>query len=198
MWCVERTAEAEIDPVKGSRFIGLAAPVPTRDAALGWVEDVPRAHRKATHVVWAHRHGPDDGLCSDDGEPSGTSGPPVLARIDGLGLSRCAVAVVRYYGGVKLGKGGLIRAYGAAAGAVLEVAGRVEVQERVRLRLRVDLARGAAVERVVRTSGFAVERIVWTDAVDLVCVGPARDVDALTASVTEAARGAVTVAVDPG
>lgn len=107
--------------IKHSRFLAQAAPVTTPDqamAALGEASDPA-----ATHNCWAYRIG-DEYRSSDDGEPAGTAGRPILAAIDAQGFDRVAVVVTRWYGGVKLGAGGLARAYGGAAAECLRLAPR--------------------------------------------------------------------------
>jgi len=99
--------------VKHSRFLAQAAPVQTSAQALAFLEEIART--PATHHCWAWRIG-GDYRSSDDGEPAGTAGRPILAAIDGQGFDRVMVVVTRWYGGVKLGAGGLVRAYGGADG----------------------------------------------------------------------------------
>jgi uncharacterized YigZ family protein len=132
-------AELEIDKIKGSRFLGVAVPAPTEDDCRAALEAVRARFPDASHHCWAWR-GQDAHRSSDDGEPNGTAGAPILQRIDGAELADVLVVVMRWWGGTKLGKGGLIRAYGEAAAAVLGVA-PIETQ-RVRrvvtLRCRYD------------------------------------------------------------
>ena len=120
-----RPLTLEIDRIKGSRFIGDAAPVGDDDAALAFVASIRDREPSATHHCWAFRLAEGRERSSDDGEPGGTAGAPILRRIGGAGLSDVVVVVTRYYGGTKLGTGGLVRAYGRCAGAVLDAAERV-------------------------------------------------------------------------
>lgn len=112
----ERTLE-----VKHSRFRARAGPVATPEAAMAFLAQVVAPD--ATHHCWAYRIG-DDYRSSDDGEPAGTAGRPILAAIDGQGLDQVMVVVARWYGGIKLGAGGLVRAYGGAAAECLRTAPR--------------------------------------------------------------------------
>lgn len=107
--------------VKHSRFVVHAAPVPTPEAALEFLAAV--ADADATHNCWAYRIG-DAYRSSDDGEPAGTAGRPILAAIDGQGFDQVMVVVTRWYGGIKLGAGGLARAYGGSAAECLRTAPR--------------------------------------------------------------------------
>ena len=107
--------------VKHSRFIAHAAPAAAPEAALAFVRAV--ADPAATHNCWAYRIG-GEYRSSDDGEPSGTAGRPILAAIDGQGCDQVVVVVIRWFGGIKLGAGGLVRAYGGAAAECLRRAER--------------------------------------------------------------------------
>ena len=107
--------------VKHSRFLAQAAPVESPAQALAFLAELART--PATHHCWAYRIGPDY-RSSDDGEPAGTAGRPILAAIDGQGFDRVMVVVTRWYGGVNLGAGGLVRAYGGAAAECLRTAER--------------------------------------------------------------------------
>jgi uncharacterized YigZ family protein len=102
--------------IKHSRFIVNAAPVESPQAALAFIDSV--ADKEATHNCWAYRIGAEY-RSSDDGEPSGTAGRPILAAIEGQGYDRVIAVVTRWYGGIKLGAGGLVRAYGGAAAECL-------------------------------------------------------------------------------
>jgi uncharacterized YigZ family protein len=104
-----------------SRFLAQAAPAPSPEAALAFLAEV--ADAGATHNCWAYRIG-SAYRSSDDGEPAGTSGRPILAAIDGQGLDQVMVVVTRWYGGIKLGAGGLVRAYGGSAAECLRTAPR--------------------------------------------------------------------------
>lgn len=119
--------------IKGSRFIAKAAPVGSPQAALEWLAQVREP--EATHNVWAYKIGPVYRF-ADDGEPAGTAGRPVLSAIEGQGLDGVMVVVTRYFGGVKLGAGGLIRAYSGAAAECLRQAPKREVLPMARLRLQ--------------------------------------------------------------
>ncbi|MCC4620001.1 IMPACT family protein [Xanthomonas cassavae CFBP 4642] len=107
--------------IKHSRFLAHAGVLDSPAQALEIVQRV--SVRAATHNCWAYRFG-QEYRSSDDGEPSGTAGRPILAAIDGQGLDRVVVVVTRWYGGIKLGAGGLVRAYGGTAAECLRLATR--------------------------------------------------------------------------
>lgn len=128
--------------VKASRFIGEASRVATVDEAMEYIEAIRKREYNASHHCFAYRIGFDaeDFRYSDDGEPNGTGGPPILRHIDGRGLTNVVVVVTRYYGGTNLGTGGLIRAYGDTAAAALDAARKVTkiLRERVSLTFQYD------------------------------------------------------------
>ena len=118
-----RQARAQIR-VSNSRFVATVAPAFTVDAARAFVHRTREEFADASHNVPAYIVGHETSVvahCSDDGEPSGTAGRPVLAVLQGSGLGDIALVVTRYFGGTKLGTGGLVRAYGDAARAVLDI-----------------------------------------------------------------------------
>lgn len=118
--------------VKRSRFLGQAQPVSSESEARTFIEAVRREHHDARHHCTAFVIGPDSMLqrSNDDGEPSGTAGAPILEIITRRELSDVVVVVTRWFGGTLLGAGGLVRAYGDAAAAVLDVAGVRELSIR--------------------------------------------------------------------
>ena len=118
--------------IKNSHFIARAAPVSEPKEALEFLSEVREA--EATHNCWAYKVGQQYRF-SDDGEPGGTAGQPILRAIEGQGLDGVMVVVTRYYGGINLGAGGLVRAYGGTAAECLRQAPKREVVPMVRLRV---------------------------------------------------------------
>lgn len=124
-YSIEENKSFEIK-IKGSRFIGHAFPANSKEEALECLEVIRKKHYDATHNCFAYRIG-QDGLeyrFSDDGEPNGTAGNPILFSIKKYSLSDVIVVVTRYYGGTKLGKGGLSKAYSEAAEEVIKLCKR--------------------------------------------------------------------------
>ena len=136
--------------IRKSRFIGLATPVPDREAAMAVLQDLRAQHPAATHVCWALLAGGQSGM-SDDGEPSGTAGRPILEVLRHHDLDGVLAAVIRYYGGVKLGAGGLVRAYTDAIAAALKDAERVERIAYATLDVEVDYADEPRVRRWIES-----------------------------------------------
>lgn len=115
--------------IKKSKFIGIAMPSNSREEALTFVEGLKGEYKDASHIVYAYRFGPEreEFYFTDNGEPSGSAGKPVFTAITGANVFNCVAAVVRYFGGIKLGVGGLIRAYFSTAKAAIESAEIIEV-----------------------------------------------------------------------
>jgi len=124
-YTVRKSSVCEIK-IKGSRFIGHVFKAETRESAETHLEQIRKQHHSATHNCFAYRVGSGDSSIfrsSDDGEPSGTAGRPILEALDSKELTNAVCIVTRYYGGTKLGTGGLIRAYGGCAAEALDAAG---------------------------------------------------------------------------
>lgn len=120
---IQKLASAELIE-KRSRFIGYAKPVTTQDEAIAYINEIKSRHWDATHNVYAYVIR-DEGVSrySDDNEPQGTAGIPVLDSIRKRDITDCVVVVTRYFGGTLLGAGGLVRAYSAAAKAAIDASG---------------------------------------------------------------------------
>lgn len=120
---VEQFGQAEI-VIEKSTFIGYAKPVTNEEEALTFIQEIKKKHRDATHNVPAYVLGEQNDMqrCNDDGEPSGTAGVPVLEVLKKEDVRNVAVVVTRYFGGIKLGAGGLVRAYTKGAKIALEAA----------------------------------------------------------------------------
>lgn len=119
---IRRTLRHEMPKVKGSRFIATASPIASAAAAGDALRQVREELGGATHHCFAYRLGPDGSefRFDDDGEPGGSAGRPILQQIEGHEMTGIVVVVTRFFGGTKLGVGGLVRAYGGAAGAALD------------------------------------------------------------------------------
>jgi uncharacterized YigZ family protein len=146
---------AEID-IRKSRFIALAIPVADRAAAMLELDTLRAQHPGATHVCWALLAGGESGM-SDDGEPSGTAGRPILEVLRHHEVDGVLGAVVRYYGGIKLGAGGLVRAYTDAIATAMQLAERIERVALGLLQVEVDYADEARVRRWVEQDGHALD-----------------------------------------
>jgi uncharacterized YigZ family protein len=186
-------AEAQIRE-KASVFLAYAAPVATEAEARAVLAEREKARWDATHhcSAWSLRSGIRRG--NDAGEPSGSAGAPILAAIEGAGLTDCVVVVTRWYGGTRLGVGGLVRAYGEAAARALQAAPRRTGVEAARLRIRYPYAHTAAVMRALERAGARQVEHGYAEAgeagiVDLAV--PAGAVEALADELREGTAGAV-------
>ncbi len=160
-----RCGESEL-AVKKSRFIAVASPASSRDEVKALVARLKKEHREARHVCYGYI-ADDGGLdfgYDDDGEPNGTAGRPIYQAIDTMGARHAAVAVVRYFGGIKLGVGGLTRAYrDAAADVIAKTLVKVELR-----RVYEAVASGANYKKispVLRSMGCAADNIVYGENV---------------------------------
>lgn len=131
------------EEIRKSRFLALAAPVESAEQALAFIEQ--HSDHSASHNCWAFKCGQQYRF-SDDGEPGGTAGRPILAAIEGQDCDRVVVLVIRWYGGIQLGTGGLARAYGGSAAKCLQGGSRVELIERIQARCHVPFAELARVK----------------------------------------------------
>jgi len=136
---IERPSNAEFKD-RGSKFIGFAFPIETADDFKKELQGLKKEHPKAVHHCFAYRIGTDRNnfRSSDDGEPSGTAGKPILGQIDSKGITNVAIIVVRYWGGTMLGVPGLINAYKMAAALALQVTPVVERQIEVNYSIEFD------------------------------------------------------------
>lgn len=155
--------------IKRSRFLGLAARTDTEAEARAVIEAQRRLYPDARHSCTAFTFLPDGPgsvsqpvtRSSDDGEPSGTAGRPMLETLLGSGLQNVTVVVTRYFGGIKLGTGGLVRAYSGAVSAVLAGAARVKVSSLPVVAFEVPLRSAAALEPWLRSRGWVPLAVDW-------------------------------------
>jgi uncharacterized YigZ family protein len=188
---VAREAETE-QIVERSRFIGCVKPAASREEAEAFFAVRRALHRAAAHNVPAFVIGEKSELqwASDDGEPQGTSGAPILRMLLAEGLTNVALIVTRYFGGIKLGTGGLVRAYTGAARLAVEEAGICDVGEQTVLTYRIDYSFLGKLQNLARQSGlFQIKDTAFTDAVVASLAAPAEDADALVALVADATAG---------
>jgi uncharacterized YigZ family protein len=181
--------------IKKSRFLAIALPVETEEDARAAI--AANSDAGANHNCWAWRIGAAYRF-SDDGEPSGTAGKPILAAIDGQSLDKAIVIVTRWFGGVLLGSGGLVRAYGGTAGACLKAAQLVEMKPFAEGVVRLefsDLARVKARLQAIGDLMVAEERFTETGA-DLVLRVPEAEVQTVSQLVADLTSGRAALELD--
>jgi uncharacterized YigZ family protein len=177
------------EDIRKSRFLAQASPVGSTAEALAFVDAVSDA--TATHNCWAYRIG-DAYRFNDDGEPGGTAGRPMLQAIDGQGCDRVVVVVTRWYGGIKLGAGGLARAYGGTAAECLRLAPRVAIVAMGRLFIHCDFAELALVTARIRDMEGTIEQEAFVaDGAELTVLAPLDRLEAIAARVVDLSRGRI-------
>ncbi len=152
-----------------SRFIAYARPVESKEEAVEFFDRIRNEHRTATHNVPAYVIGEKAHLqwTSDDGEPQGTSGPPILQMIMKEGITNIAVIVSRYFGGIKLGTGGLVRAYSGVAKEAIEKAQICDVREMNIVSIRMDYSYLGKLENLADGNVFTISNIEYQDKIFL-------------------------------
>jgi len=174
---------------KMSRFLAFAFPVETAGEAKTVIADIANRYHDARHVCWAYMIGADRAIwqINDNGEPSGTAGKPILGQINSMGLTNVAVAVVRYFGGIKLGTPGLIAAYRAAAREALEAAETVRRHEMASLTVTFAyLAMNDIMKTVKAMPGVTVKEQNFDNTCSMTLSLPLSLVDELTGRLTAA------------
>ena len=177
--------------VNRSRFLCALAPAATEREAQDFIAAVRRQHADASHNCWAYVIGADASVqkASDDGEPGGTAGVPMLQMLLRRDMRYVVAVVTRYFGGVKLGAGGLIRAYGGAVGEALDSLG-TRTRRRYRLAtVTVDHQRAGKLENDLRTGGREVRDVRYGEAVTIEIALPDADVDAFRSWLADATAG---------
>lgn len=181
--------EFEADPIKGSRFVALLAPVQTDAEALAELEAARRRWPGATHHCWAYALSDGRSRSSDDGEPGGSAGRPILAQIEGHDVTDVSAVVVRWYGGTKLGVGGLIRAYGGTAGKALDRAPIEVVEAMIRLRVTHAYDDTGPIQALIGSRNLTVEDTEWGERVTLTLSVREDEAVAITAELTDRTAG---------
>ncbi|MEV0173812.1 YigZ family protein [Streptomyces sp. NPDC050803] len=177
--------------VNRSRFLCALAPAATEQEAQDFIAGIRKEHADATHNCYAYVIGADAAIqkAGDDGEPGGTAGVPMLQMLLRREMRYVVAVVTRYYGGVKLGAGGLIRAYGGSVGEALDTLGTI-TRRRFRLAtVTVDHQRAGKVQNDLRATGREVRNVSYAEAVTIEIGLPDADVDAFRAWLADATAG---------
>lgn len=194
-----RSIQARVETtikVKGSSFIATAAPVASETSAAAFIHEISRIYHDATHHCFAYRLGFDDHLVqrsSDDGEPSGTAGRPILQAVAGRQLTHTAVVVTRYFGGTKLGTGGLIRAYADAAAVALDRAQIAIHVVRRSVRVKFPYDETSAVMRLIGSIDGRVTETLYGQDTEMVVDVRLREMVHFREGLIDATRGRVTI-----
>lgn len=173
---LEKRAEIEYI-VQKSRFLGLAAPVASAEEALRLLDDIKKEHRDANHHCFAYVIGQNKGVMrySDDGEPSGTAGKPIIEVMTAKDVTNCMVVVTRYFGGTLLGAGGLARAYAHSAALALDAAGICAMYETVRWQWRIAYPQWDKVLHALQSLPAVIEHTDYAEQVTVTALCRAED-----------------------
>ncbi len=168
--------------IEKSVFIGYAKPIKSEEEALEFINEIKKKHKDATHNVWAYTVGKNMNIqrYSDDGEPQGTAGIPTLEVIKKEDLRDVVVVVTRYFGGTKLGAGGLVRAYTKGAKLGLEsgkIIYKVMYQE---VKVKIDYTQLGKVQNELMNLGYFIKDTIYEDNVEIVVYSRLEDVDKLS------------------
>lgn len=184
MHCVKSTRTIE-DTIKKSRFIGVIVPCDSENEAVQNLKKLYAEHPNANHIAFAYRIKTDQGFVSrfhDAGEPAGTAGKPIFQHIEGKQLINVLIAVIRYFGGIKLGAGGLTRAYGNSAKSAIEAAEIHPYVEQAKIGLTLDYSQMQPLEyQLKKLDGRIVEQD-FAEQIKLLIELPADNVETLLQS----------------
>ena len=192
-----RKEACETQIIEKSKFIAHAKPVETREEADKFIGEIKSRYKDATHNVPAMVLGEKCQIqwASDDGEPQGTSGAPMVQMLVGEGLTNLVVVVTRYFGGIKLGTGGLVRAYTSSAKLAVEAAGICSVQQVCRLGVTLDYTYLSRFQQMASESisegdgGFVIGDINYGEKVRLELITPQENLEKLTGMIANMTAG---------
>ncbi|GKX64493.1 YigZ family protein [Pragia fontium] len=181
------------EEIKKSRFITYLAPASGVDMAKLFIQQVKDQHPTARHHCWAFVAGaPHDSQqlgFSDDGEPSGTAGKPMLAQLMGSGVGEIATVVVRYYGGILLGTGGLVKAYGNGVQQALKILPTRTQVPQSEYQLVCDYPQLSMVEKLLQQVGGSIVRADYGANIQLVLSLPSLHIEQITGKLRDVSRG---------
>ncbi|HEX8885816.1 MAG TPA: YigZ family protein [Noviherbaspirillum sp.] len=196
VYTLAQAVHADID-IRKSRFIAIAMPVDGRDAAQLAIARLRAGHPAATHVCWALLAGGQSGM-SDDGEPSGTAGRPIMEVLRHHELDNVLGAVVRYFGGIKLGAGGLVRAYTDAIASALKDAQRIEYVAQATLMVEIDYPEEARIRRWIAQHGYLLEHGSHGAQVQLAIRLPSAELPAARLALRDLTQGQARITAPEG
>lgn len=180
-------ATAELEEKK-SRFIASVKPVSSEEEAIGFINELKTKYWDASHNVYSYYIGGNNIIqrFSDDGEPSGTAGLPVLEVIKKAGLQDVAVVVTRYFGGTLLGAAGLIRAYGKSAVLGIEAAGIIKRQLCAEICIIIEYTLFGKIQSMLISDGYVIKNVVYGQDVEIQVYAPVDEVEGVIKQLTEA------------
>lgn len=181
--------------INKSRFIGYANHIKTEEEALDFIEEISTKHRDATHNVYAYVVGENSNIqrFSDDGEPSGTAGIPALEVIKKEDLRNIVVVVTRYFGGIHLGAGGLIRAYTKGAKIGLDAAKIVDMVVHQELGIKVDYNLYGKIENFLLANEYIVDEVTFDTSVNISIFVDREELDRFIKTITDLSSGNIEI-----
>ena len=183
--------------VEKSTFIGYAKPIKTEEEAIEFVNEIKKKHNDATHNVWAYTVGENMNIqrYSDDGEPQGTAGIPTLEVIKKEDLRDVVVVVTRYFGGIKLGAGGLVRAYTKGAKVGIEAGIVIEKVKYTEVKIKIEYTQLGRIQNEIMNLGFKVKDTIYSEDVELIVYSKIEDVQSLTDRMIDITSGTADVSI---
>ena len=179
--------------VNKSRFIGYASPCETEEEALAFLAEIRARHKDATHNCYAYIIGANMGVMrySDDGEPGGTAGMPIIEVMKARGVTNCAVVVTRYFGGVLLGAGGLVRAYSQGAATALNACGVGVMHPTARYLMEIPYPMLNRMDYFLKSEPVIVEDKAYTDVITYTLIVKETDEQGFIARLTDLSEGKI-------
>ncbi|HAS62837.1 MAG TPA: YigZ family protein [Vibrio sp.] len=175
------------EEIKKSQFITYLAHTPTVESAKTFVTDIKKKHPDARHNCWGFVAGrPEDSMkwgFSDDGEPSGTAGKPILAQLSGSGVGEISAVVTRYYGGIRLGTGGLVKAYGGGVQQALKLLQTIEKKITILVKLQLDYGFMPVAQSLFGQFGVQEVEAQYSDEVELTLEIEVRELEAFSQAI---------------
>lgn len=177
--------------IQKSRFLTYVKRTETEEEAIEFINEIKKMHHQATHNCSAYMIGEHDEIqkANDDGEPSGTAGVPMLEVLKKQTLKDTTVVVTRYFGGIKLGSGGLIRAYGRATSEGIAATGVVQCILHDLIKIAIDYTWLGKVENEIRQSPYSLKEIIYAEDVEIYIHVPASETDSFINWATEMTNG---------
>ena len=188
-----RRAASDEFIIHKSRFIGYASPAQTEEEALAFLQSIRTKHKDATHNCYAYVIGRNAGVMrySDDGEPGGTAGLPMMEVLKAQGVVNCCVVVTRYFGGVLLGAGGLVRAYSQGAATALNACGVGVMHPTARYLMEIPYPMLNRMDHFLKGEPVIVEDKGYTDVISYTLIVRCADEEGFLARVTDMSEGRV-------
>lgn len=179
--------------VKKSKFIGYGSPARTEEDALGFLAQIRQKHRDAAHNCWAYIIGRNEGIMrySDDGEPGGTAGMPILEVIRARRVVDCCVVVTRYFGGILLGAGGLVRAYAQGAKIAIDASGIIIMEDSLLFWAGIAYTQWGRVEHYLQNAPVLLRETDFGASITATLLVRLRDQESVFAELTHITEGRI-------